>query len=299
MIPDIRLYADTMERLQGLPLSSPVAQFIDRLEANRTTTPWPLMLYIHSHPAIPEEQALKATAALDSFLMRRAMCRMDTKDYNRFLAMVLGVVKAAEPQEAGDVLVATLAEQTAPTRSWPTDSDFMGALIKDDLYNTIYRARLKSFLIGLENQLLSKMAEPDTPRSALTSTINIEHLMPQEWGKHWPLPEGHTDADVAVRESHIHRLGNFTLTTKNLNSSLSNNPWDKKRHSLQTHSLVRLTTASVLTYPQGAQGGDFTQDEWATRWDESRIDMRTLWMIKLALDAWPRADTEVAAEDGP
>ena len=48
VIRDIRVYADTMDRLQRLPMSSPVAQALDRLDATNTTTPWPLLLFLHA-----------------------------------------------------------------------------------------------------------------------------------------------------------------------------------------------------------------------------------------------------------
>ena len=285
VIRDIRRSADTMDRLQSLPLTAPVAQVIDRLEANRTTTPWPLLLYLYANEAIPDAEAQRAALALDSFLMRRAICRLETKDYNRLFASILATLKASDPSHAGRVLEGALAAQSAPTRLWPSDGEFMGALI-GDLYNTLYRARLKSLLVGIENQLLSVKTEPDIPRSAKLTTLNIEHVLPQGWEKYWPLPESATDEDVAGRWAHVHCLGNLTLTTRNLNSSLSNNPWEKKRHSLQTHSLVRLTTASILTSPTWVT--NHSQDEWTSVWDETRIDLRTMWLIKHAVDAWPR-----------
>lgn len=286
VIRDIRRSADTMDRLQSMPLTVPVAQVIDRLDANRTTTPWPLLLFLYANEAIPDAEAEHAALALDSFLMRRAICRLETKDYNRLFASILATLKAADPLDAGRVLEGALAAQSAPTRVWPSDGEFIGALIGDDLYNTLYRARLKSLLVGIENQMLSDKAEPDAPRSAKLTTLSIEHVLPQGWEKTWPLPDSATEQDVAARWAHIHRVGNLTLTTKNLNSSLSNNPWKKKRHSLQTHSLVRLTTASILTYPAGVPR--YSQDEWASVWDETRIDLRSMWLIKHALNAWPR-----------
>ena len=53
VIRDIRVYADTMDRLQRLPMSSPVAQALDRLDATKTTTPWPLILFLHALSEIP------------------------------------------------------------------------------------------------------------------------------------------------------------------------------------------------------------------------------------------------------
>ena len=288
VIRDIRVYADTMDRLQQLPMSSAVAQAIDRLETTNTTTPWPLILFLHATFDIPDDQAETGTLAIDSFLMRRAICRLTTKDYNRLFGTLLGKIKAGEARFAGDVVVEGLASQTADSRSWPTDAAFVVGLMNRNLYLDLVRARLRTLLVGLENHLITRRAEPTLPHKAASKSLTIEHVMPISWEENWPLPSDALDEDIERRNASIHRLGNLTLVTQSLNSTLSNQAWDAKRHTLQTHSLARLTTASILTYPDGVEG--FTQDEWVTTWNEIRIHHRESALIKCALEAWPRPE---------
>ena len=47
-----------------------------------------------------------------------------------------------------------------------------------------------------------------------------------------------------------------------------------------------MTTGSILTVPDGV--GNSTQDEWVSAWDEDRIGLRELALIRCALAAWPR-----------
>jgi hypothetical protein len=286
VIRDIRVYADTMDRLQRLPMSSPIAQALDRLDATKTTTPWPLILFLHASSEIPEDQAVIGTLAIDSFLMRRAICRMTTKDYNRLFGTLLGVIKAGDITRAGDLLVAGLASQAAESRIWPDDSAFISGLMNSNLYNDLVRARLRTLLVGLENHLLTRRAEPTLPHRAATKALTIEHVMPVKWEENWSLPDGVPGSAIERRNNSIHRLGNLTLATQSLNSTLSNQAWSKKRHTLQTHSLARLTTGSILTFPEGVDA--FTQDEWVSAWDEDRIGLRELALIRCALAAWPR-----------
>lgn len=291
VIREIRVYGDTMDRLQSLPMTSPVAQVLDRLDATNTTTPWPLILFLHATPEIPGDQAEAGTLAIDSFLMRRAICRMTTKDYNRFFGALLGELKMSDLSEAGDHLVRGLASQTAESRTWPSDAAFVAGLVNPTLYEAIVRARLRTLLVGLENFLIDSKAEPVTPHRAgsKASSFSIEHVMPQDWEKNWPLPDGATDGDLARRASAVHRLGNLTLATQSLNSILSNQAWSAKRHTLQSHSLARLTTGSILTSPEGVE---LSQDEWVTTWDEHRIETRTMVLAHHAIDAWPRPASE-------
>ena len=286
VIRGIRVYADTMDRLQSLSMTSPIAQVLDRLEATSTTTPWPLILFLHASPQVPEHQAVIGTLAIDSFLMRRAICRMTTKDYNRLFGTLLGEIKSGDPSETGNLLAAALASQTADSRIWPDDPAFAAGLMNPNLYNDVVRARLRALLVGLENHLITRKSEPTAPHRAATKMFSIEHVMPVKWETNWPLPLDATDDDTTQRYQALHRLGNLTLVTKSLNSTLSNDPWSSKRHTLRTHSLARLTTGSILTFPDGVH--TYTQDEWVATWDEERMRLRELALVRAALRAWPR-----------
>ena len=289
VIKMIRVYADTMDRLQALPMTDPVAQVLDRLEATGTTTPWPLLLFLHADEDVSAEQALIGTRALDSFLMRRAVCRLSTKDYNRLFGTLLGTIKDGDRSAGGDLLVEGLLNQVADSRVWPDDKAFLGPLLWDNLYEGLVRARLRTLLVGLENHLLTSRSEPATPRSSASKALTVEHVMPVSWREHWPLNDDN-EQSAERRDAGVHTLGNLTLATQSLNSALSNSPWSQKRHTLQTHSLVRLTTASVLTSPQGTLG--FTQDRWVADWDEERIQLRGRYLGLMALQVWPRQSSD-------
>lgn len=289
VIKAIRVYAGTMERLQALPMTDPVAQVLDRLEATGTTTPWPLILFLHADEAVPAEQTLIGARALDSFLMRRAVCRLGTKDYNRLFGTLLGAIKDGDRSSGGDLLVQGLLSQIADSRVWPDDKAFLGSLLWDNLYEGLVRARLRTLLVGLENHLLTSRSEPATPHKSASKALTIEHVMPVSWREYWPLEHGDEQA-ANQRDTLVHGLGNLTLATQSLNSTLSNLPWSQKRHTLQTHSLARLTTASVLTCPHGTLG--FTQDTWVADWDADRIFRRARYLGLMTLDVWPRQGSD-------
>jgi len=75
----------------------------------------------------------------------------------------------------------------------------------------------------------------------LADNLSLEHLVPQEWEKHWPL----TDTDgsalegealeraAAERWARLNRLGNLTIVTQPLTPAMSNSPWEKKRAELK------------------------------------------------------------------
>ena len=130
------------------------------------------------------------------------------------------------------------------------------------IYQLLTRGRLRLILEGIEAQVRSTMSEPEDVAKGLT----IEHIMPQSWEDHWPLPEG-VDEEEARRERNrlVQTIGNLTLVTGRLNSSLSNAPWESKRDALLEHS--NLTLNSELMNK--------------SQWDEETIKSRSRRFAKI------------------
>ena len=70
----------------------------------------------------------------------------------------------------------------------------------------------------------------------------------------------------------MHSLGNLTLLTQELNSSVSNGPFAAKRREIAKQSVLRLNT--------------YFQD--ATTWDEVEIAKRGETLLEYAMRIWPR-----------
>jgi hypothetical protein len=203
---------------------------------------------------------------------------------------VLSVAKASDPGCAGETVEQALLSQTADARRWPTDDEFAASLTQPNLFNALVRARLKAVLVGIENLLRTDKTEPGPLLKSADPKLNIEHLLPQAWEKTWPLAadptDEHYDEHLRSRLSAVHQVGNLTLTTTKLNPSLSNKQWKQKKKDIQKHSLLRLTTASILTAPDSTEGMD--DETWVSDWDEARITIRGRWLAHQASLAWPR-----------
>lgn len=299
VIKSVRHFADTMQAMRSLPANEPMAQLIDRMDATQTSTPWPLILYLSATGTIPKSSSDRAVRAIDSFLMRRGVCRMTTKDYNRLFVQVLASAKQADPLDVGEAVERALLEQTSESRLWPTDKAFLQALTNPELYRVLVRRQLATLLVGIENQLQTEKTEGGKLLESGDPKLNIEHLLPQTWQNTWPLavsPEDEAYPGVLDRrERSVHRLGNLTLTTTKLNPSLSNKPWKDKRPDIQKHSLLRLTTGSVLTAPRPES--ELSDQEWSSNWDEERIMVRTRHLAQEAIRVWPRPQSEQVAPD--
>lgn len=290
VMTSIRHYADTMESLRWLPESSATSQLLERMDWLQHTTPWPIILYLHANTSVPESQRDLAARALESFLVRRTICRLTTKDYNRLFLAVLVQVKAAPLETAGDVLEQALLDQTAESRYWPPDSQFAAALRSPALYSILSAKHIKMLLTGLENQQHTAKTEPVPRLRTDDKQLNIEHLLPQSWEKNWPLgvdpdfPE--YPARKLKRDQAVHQLGNLTLTTIRLNPALSNRAWIEKAREIRKHSVLRITTGSVLSVPDGVPG--WSEETWSSNWTEEQIALRTDYLVDAALQLWNR-----------
>lgn len=284
VVMDIRRCADTYLQVQSLADSDVLSILLDRMAGTSTTTPWPTLLHLYTDNRIPLAEKHIAVRAIDSFLMRRGMCRMSTGDYNRLFLQVLTAAIESSPDSAGRAIEQVLASQSADSRRWPSDEEFLLALRNEALYTSVYRARLKTFLVGLENHLRTSKTEPSPRLNSLERKLSIEHILPQSWDKYWPLPSDADETRLLRRTSSVHKLGNLTLLTSKLNPSVSNKGWKVKKKEIRQHSLLRLTTGSVLTKPDGAD--QFDDEAWTEEWDETRIQMRTEVLAMTALEAW-------------
>ena len=232
-------------------------------------TPVLLLLLSASHQA-----RVGAFNALESFLIRRMICRRTTKDYNRLTLDLAARLLENGLEEADRVVSNFLKEQKADSREWVNDDTLLNFLKSLPLYRLLTRGRLRLVLEGIESQRRSTMSEQlEVPKN-----LTIEHLMPVSWDEYWSLPDD-VDKDEAKqnRNGLIHTIGNLTLVTQKLNSSLSNSPWQKKRDALLKHSVMNMNN-ELSQVPS---------------WDEASILNRSREMGKLISTYWPGPDSSV------
>ncbi|MDE2825865.1 MAG: DUF262 domain-containing HNH endonuclease family protein [Bacteroidota bacterium] len=224
--------------------------------------------------AWPEEMRIYALEALESFLVRRMVCRGTTKDYNRMaLDLLRELEKRDLPQRGAQDVISFLSSRKAESRRWPTDADLEHAFLTLPLYRLLTRSRLRLVLEAIEERL--RMEDRLSEGTQAPRNLTIEHILPQSWGEHWPLP-----GDISEIKEHqernrlLHTIGNLTLVTNKLNPKLSNAPWKKKQETLDKHSDLRLNRQLLGTYR-------------AEAWTERTIEMRSLEMAKLVARVWP------------
>ncbi len=269
IMSDVRHDLTNYRRFETGPRTLEEDQFYYRIDVMQVGVFTPILLLLLS---AEHEARIGAFRALESFLVRRMICRQTTKDYNRLTIELASRLLENGLSKADEVVSSFLKEQKSYSREWPSDETLAASLETSPLYRLLTRGRLRLVLEGIERQRRSKMAEqPDVPKN-----LTIEHLMPVSWGEYWLLPDD-IDKEQAKqnRNGLIHTIGNLTLITQKLNSSLSNASWENKRHALLAHSVMNMNSELM---------NEFT-------WEESSILCRSRDMAKLIAEHWPGPDS--------
>ncbi|MFH0938015.1 MAG: DUF262 and DUF1524 domain-containing protein [Planctomycetota bacterium] len=157
------------------------------------------------------EEFIEGVELLESFVFRRSVCAMQTRNLGQIFASLAYRIRDDVPLLSLKVALYRQGKK----RRFPTDAEFREALEKRDVYDMRHCHYL---LDRLEN---------DSKEKINTSSFTIEHVMPQneelvtEWktmlGEDWK----------TVQEVWLHRLGNITLT--GYNTKYGDRPFTDKK----------------------------------------------------------------------
>jgi uncharacterized protein with ParB-like and HNH nuclease domain len=251
------------------------------LETYDVRTSYPLLLALLEE-GVDDEQWTEIAIVLESYLFRRAICNLGTKNYNRiFLSLVKNLRRDGFNAESIKKL---LLEQTGDSGEWPDDARFREAWLQKPLYAILNNPKLVHLFKRVNQTFMSTKSEA----LAFNEQPSVEHIMPQDWITNWRLPDGskgltlmelyqvpESDARSKAtrkRDAAIQTLGNLTILSTGLNSAQRNYDWTKKRPEMMQHSLLPLNQSL------------FAMEVW----DESTISKRGEELFKRALLIWPQ-----------
>jgi hypothetical protein len=256
----------------------PLATFLETFD---TSTAYPLLLHLLDSD-MTDDQLREIAVTLESYVLRRAVCNLTSKNYNRiFLTLTRSLRKEGTNPEN---VAKQLASLTGDSTAWPNDQEFATNWKNQHAYSILQNPKMIHVLRRLNQTYQTNKQETITVDGQLT----VEHLLPQNWEEHWPLPDGSkplgwkelmdappNDSAATLQRSREHALqtfGNLTILTQPLNSSVSNSAWDKKRPAIMNASLLPINQ----------------QLNTADTWDENAISKRGDDLLKRALTLWPR-----------
>ncbi len=284
-LADFCRYADAIRNFEGVPngaKSTDIARVLHDLDIS---TAIPLVLFLKLEADLAEQQLKGCFSVLESFVVRRAFCNEETKEYNKLFVEAVAVLRGLTGAEVQPALEDKLLQGGGTTRVWPTDEQIMEHALTAAVYERQKQPMLRLVLERVELKLRGPKSEEDH----VPVGLQIEHVLPQSWYAHWPV-NGVTvsayhgaypwalDSDdpvlaeaIRTRTSAINRLGNLTLLNQYLNPAASNGGFELKRAEY-AHSVLRLNR-----YFDGVE-----------HWDEAAIRERGRRIGDAIAAIWPR-----------
>ena len=247
-----------------------IEEILKRLKVLEISVVMPPLLWLYTQD-INDQERQSAVRALESFLVRRILCNLGTQGLNALFIELVGHLGQHTDEPANQVIIDYLIGQKAENRIWPDDKQVIDYLSIRPMPGNAARRKMIFETIELSKR------PPMTEHLTVPTKLTVEHLMPQGWtSEGWPFSE--TDMDEAqarqLRGEHIGLIGNLTLATRELNSSMSNRSWENKRRALEGFSTLMLNKEVLDSASDG--------------WDETAIKQRSEALAETIAKVWPR-----------
>lgn len=267
--------ADLFERIANERGTDRFSRFLQRLGILDVVVLDPVLLALMGRPGSDEADRTVAADAIESYLVRRMVCGYQTRGYGALTLRLLKAMRAV-PDDApvAPGITAELSETVSGAESWPGDDEFRTQWHQRKFYNGLRRDRVSMILQAIEEAWQRQNLKAEPIMTFDLSRLQIEHVMPQSWQEHWPLPDEGVTAET--RTWAVDGIGNLTLVSAKLNPSLSNGPWNGasgacKRDGLHAHSKLELNRRLL---------------DGHASWDEDRMRLRADELFEEARGIW-------------
>ena len=280
-------YADLYRQFVTGSGDTPIARFGQRMSAWDASPTHALAVRVAKSDLAPEAQDA-IFIDIFSYLVRRAICGLTSKNYNNiFVSLLKDFAEAPNADTVHDSL--TVLDGKASR--WPRDDEFRNAWLTAAVHEQIGDiARIRAMLVELENAIRSPRAEERFVPSQ--GGLDVDHILPDKWYEHWPLNGEIVTQDEAAgvflanlsgedlgpkREAILGRqrlkatFGNLTLVHYGVNRSLQHAAFGPKRETLFAESNLHLNRSLMR----------------AEDWSERSIEDRGASLFEKAVLIWP------------
>ena len=179
---------------------------------------------------------------------------------------------------AAPTIVKVLSASVNNVDQWPDNIAFLSDWCRKKFYGNLRRNRVLMILQAIEEQYQTDNTKSEPIHSFNFGKLEIEHILPQAWDTHWPLPDTISRED---RNWALHGIGNLTLISGSLNKELSHGPWTSdtssisKSGGLGQHSKLELNARLLRDHPDV--------------WDENAMQLRARKLFETAREIWPQS----------
>ena len=228
------IYKRPVESLDT-PLQKPIKEFREIL----SDMPAPLLMELYAihkqtegrDEHITSSQLAEIITILNSYLMRRSLCNMDTSDISRYFPDLPRLLLERCNGVYSDIVNVFIEVLISNNRGTPREMPNDKRLVERIKYANMYALRVWIDIF------FRKLESDNNPAPVDFSKLSIEHLLPQT-----PTVRLMEELGVTkdVYEENVHRIGNLTLATKVDNSRMGNGVWGYKNKVLSSTSHIKM-----------------------------------------------------------
>lgn len=235
--------------------------------------PAPLLMGVYDlydNKKISVIQLSELILVVNNYLIRRALCEIDTSSITRLFPPLLKDVEEdckGQYKNIVNILKKNLVFKNINNGMYvPDNRQLHDMIINSNMYKI--KSTVRVFFDKLEHE--------NNPAPVDLKELNIEHLMPQTPTKEW---YEDLNVDEETYQRNVNRLGNLTLAAKFDNSKMQNKAWEYKNQILSTTSHLTINQ-SILK---------------KEKWDIDEIDSRTKILIEEInrIFPYPKADEDI------
>ena len=131
-LQDLVAYGNLYRRLLERNVGDPIGKFAKLLNPWDVTTVFPLVLRLWAADDLEEDQKKACLSILLTFIVRRAICGLTTKNYNKFF---LSVLRHLETKGfSSENITRFLTAQNSDSARFPTDNEFQFSWVSFPMY---------------------------------------------------------------------------------------------------------------------------------------------------------------------
>ena len=270
-------YRGIINNSLGIKKADKVLSNINKLEV---TVSYPFLLEViddFHNGLITEEDLIEVLKTVESYVMRRIICKAPTNALNKVFMNLCKEIKKIPSYKDNyvDILKYVLLNKKSSQR-FPNEEEFKVKFLECDVYS--WKSKNKVFLLEqLENYDNNETV--DIENLINDNKLSIEHIMPQTLTPSWKNALG--DNFNEIHTKYLGTIGNLTLT--GYNSKMSNRSFVEKRDMEKGFKESRLRLNKYLS----------EIDEW----NEDTIKVRAEKLFSVAAKIWSYPVVDYSFED--
>lgn len=212
-----------------------------------------------------EQEQNKVFDYLESYILRRVICKSSNKNYNNLFSDEL----ISNELDSVDKLKAYINTKDTKLEAMPKDDEVRSGFSTSKLINN--HAAIVLYL--LETKIRDEKKHSSTLLAR--NRYSLEHLMPKKWKNNWGTLSDQEEIDN--RNKVLLTLGNLTIITSSLNSSIRDSAWEIKKNG-------KGNKKGLKAYASGLDIMNDILDKDV--WDEKAISQRASFLANKSLEAW-------------